>query len=261
MCASPERYQSSSWTSEFLHYLAKHPDVDAGLHVTLTSEWAEYRWGPVAGKAQVPGLVDPEGCLWPEVPDVVAHAPVDDVATEIRMQLDRLLTAGFRPTHIDTHMGTVFGTPEYTQRYLQVAIENHIPAFIPAGHMQYMRETEAIPAEVPVDMIAAIAQATWDAGLPVLDDAHITGYDWPFEDKLEAYADVLRRMQPGLTQIIVHATDPTDAFEAITDSGPTRKSDLDLMCDPRLKQIIADEGILLTTWRELGQRRDAVEEG
>ena len=243
------------WVSEYVHYLERHPDTDAGLHVTLTSEWDEYRWGPVAGKPQVPGLVDPEGCLWPDVPDVVAHASADEVETEIRAQLDRLLTMGFTPTHLDTHMGTVFGTPEYTQRYIQIGIEHHIPVFLPAGHLQFMKETNAIPPEVPMDIMGMVAEDTWSAGLPVLDDAHITGCDWEFEDKLEAYSDVLRRMRPGLMQIIVHATDPTDAFAAITDSGPSRESDLRLMTDPRFSKVIEDERIVLTTWRELQERR------
>ena len=47
------------WVPEIVHYIQQHPDVDAGLHLTLTSEWSEYRWGPVAGAAAVPGLTVP----------------------------------------------------------------------------------------------------------------------------------------------------------------------------------------------------------
>jgi chitin disaccharide deacetylase len=248
-----------SWVSEFVHYWKQHPDLDIGLHVTLTSEWAGYRWGPVAGKARVPGLTDPEGCLWPDVPAVVEHATPEEVETEIRAQLDRLLTMGLRPTHLDTHMGTVFGSAEFIQKYLMVGIEKDIPVFLPGGHNQYMIETGAIPPHIPPAMIGMIAESAWDSGSPVLDDAHITGYDWELEEKVDAYIGVLKKMRPGLTQIIVHSTDPSDAFEAITDSGPTRRSDMHCVCDPRLRKCIEDEGIILTTWRELGQRRKAAE--
>src|SRR5688500_5056344 len=51
------------WVVGFNAYLKEHPDVDVGLHLTMTSEFDHYRWGPVAGKNQVPGLTDQDGCL------------------------------------------------------------------------------------------------------------------------------------------------------------------------------------------------------
>ncbi len=244
-----------AWVSEFVQYWRTQPELDVGMHVTLTAEWTGYRWGPLAGKAQVPGLVDGEGCFWPEVADVVAHATVDEVEREIRAQLDRLLGMGLRPTHLDTHMGTVFGTTEFAQRYFQVGIEHGIPVFLPGGHNQYMIATGAIPPDYDDAVTEALSDAVWGSGLPVLDDAHITGYDWEDGDKTAPYADVLREMRPGLMQIIVHATEPSDAFAAISDSGPTRKRDLECLCSARLRQVIEDEGIILATWREIGERR------
>ena len=53
------------WVPGFVHSLKQYPDIDAGLHLTLTSEWKEYRWGPLAGKPSVKGLVDAEGRCGP----------------------------------------------------------------------------------------------------------------------------------------------------------------------------------------------------
>ena len=72
------------WVPGFMHYLQQHPDVDAGLHLTLTSEWKDYRWGPLSGKSQVPGLVDKEGAMWASVSDVVKNATADEVEKEVR---------------------------------------------------------------------------------------------------------------------------------------------------------------------------------
>src|SRR5690606_25364991 len=91
------------WVPEFAHWLQQHPEVDNGLHLTLTSEWKKYRWVPLAGAAQVPGLVDKEGCLWPGVFEVVANATADEVEAEIRAQVKRAEDLGIPITHLDSH--------------------------------------------------------------------------------------------------------------------------------------------------------------
>ena len=67
------------WVPEFVHFLKEHPTVDAGLHLTLTSEWKGYRWGPLSGKSATPGLVDEEGGMWRSNNNVVKHASADEV--------------------------------------------------------------------------------------------------------------------------------------------------------------------------------------
>ena len=49
------------WFPEIADYAKSHPELDFGLHLTLTNERVYYRWGPVASKDQVPSLVDVNG--------------------------------------------------------------------------------------------------------------------------------------------------------------------------------------------------------
>jgi predicted glycoside hydrolase/deacetylase ChbG (UPF0249 family) len=258
-----------SWVPAYIHYWKEHPKTDAGLHLTLTSEWKEYRWGPLMGKAAVPGLVDSEGDLWPTVEDVVKHASADEVYNEIKAQLDRARTMGFEPTHLDSHMGTLFGSPAFMQKYVQLGIENRIPVMMPAGHATLITAQMHMPAD-EMDQIRAVGKMLWNAGLPVLDDLHNETYNWDVpadakndDKKLQAwktkkYVDALKTLKAGVTMMIMHCTAPTEVFVHISDSGPVRKGDLLVMTDPTFKKALQDEHIILTTWLELMERRKKV---
>src|SRR5579862_5072888 len=114
------------WLTEVAEYAKTHPDADLGLHLTLTSEWKNYRWGPVASRDLVPGLLGPDGNLWPDVPFVVKSAKPEEVETEIRAQVERAMKVGIHPTHLDSHMGTLFTAP-YFAAYVKVAREYGLP--------------------------------------------------------------------------------------------------------------------------------------
>jgi chitin disaccharide deacetylase len=243
-----------SWTPEIVRYVKEHPNVDAGLHVTLTSEWKNYRWASVAGRKQTPGLCDKDGYMWPGVLNVVAHASADEVETEIRSQLELCRKMGVEPTHLDTHMGTVFANPLFLQRYTKVAIEMGIPVMLPGGHVRHLAHGNQLMA-VPLQ---AIGRQLWDAGLPVLDDLwENCGAKKPEQTKSQIIK-FLRTVEPGVTQLIVHCTRPGESFKNISGSGPNRLAELESMLDPDVKRTIAEEKIILTTWRELKQKREEI---
>jgi hypothetical protein len=255
------------WVPQFVTYVKQHPQLDAGLHLTLTSEWTGYRWGPLAGKAAVPGLVDSTGSMWATVEDVVKHATPDEVEREISAQLDRAQTMGFKPTHLDSHMGTLFANPAFMERYIKLGITNHIPVMFPGGHATLIATQNNIGAP-QLAQLQAVGKTLWAAGLPVLDDLHNTTYNWqppagskkaPSNYKTALYIDALKQLKPGLTMLIMHCTAPTEVFKEISDSGPSRKADLEAMLDPGFKKALQQEGIVLTTWREVQQRREKLQ--
>jgi predicted glycoside hydrolase/deacetylase ChbG (UPF0249 family) len=240
------------WVPEYAAYLKAHPNTDAGIHLTHTSEWKNYRWGPVTGKSAVPGLVDPGGYLWKNVPDVLAHANADEVETEIRAQIDKALSMGINPTHLDSHMGTCFA-PQFIDRYVKVGIEKKIPILIFGGHMQYIGD--GVGSLRP--LVMSLAEKVWKAGLPVLDDLVTKPTQAKdYEEKKTELIKLLHDMKPGITQIIVHCTVQTEVFSHISGSGPNREAELRLLTDPDIKKFIEGEGIILTTWRELRKRRE-----
>ena len=256
------------WVPQMVHYLKAHPDTDAGLHLTLTSEWHEYRWGPLAGADAVPGLVDAEGALWSSAVAAAARASPDEVDREIRAQLERAERMGFHPTHLDSHMGTVFAKPEFLDRYVRLGIEKQIPVMLPGGHDSYIGVGQL---ESRVASMQRIGEQLWRGGLPVLDDLHNTSYQWkmpagldPKDDeqlqkwRTDRYIETLNRLKPGITMVIMHCTAPTEVFPHISDSVYIRRADMLAMLDPRLQRFLKEEGFILTTWRELMERRQRI---
>ncbi len=45
------------WVQEAAEILKEAPHVSIGLHLTLTSEFEQLKWGPISGKSAVPSLV------------------------------------------------------------------------------------------------------------------------------------------------------------------------------------------------------------
>jgi hypothetical protein len=273
------------WVPDFKKYMDKHPDLDVGLHLTLTSEWDNYRWGPLAGKAAVPGLVDKQGCLYASVGAVYFSAKADEIDMEIRAQLDRALSMGIKPTHLDSHMGTLFAKDAFLDKYIKLGIEKQIPVMFPGGDdLFYRSEARAatiadlkkkgkytegmlIPEPEALGNAKAVGAMIWKNGLPVLDDLHNSSYDWVMPDinkktdkeiqkwYTDHYIESIGRLSPGLTMVIMHCTYPSASFKYICDEGQKRKGDLLAMTDPRLKEFLKKNGFILTTWREVMQRR------
>ena len=256
------------WVTGFIKFLKEHKNIDAGIHLTLTSEWDNYRWAPLTGKTQSPGLYDPNGYFWPSAEEVVAHSNPQEVDLEIRAQLEKARNMGFEPSHLDSHMGTLFDNPAFLMKYIQLGIENHIPIMLPGGHDQLIAEETHAPME-RIQALQSLGKLVWSKGLPVLDDLHNISYDWIIpmdakndfeklrEFKTKKYKEAFKSLKSGITMMIMHCTKTSPYFQYISSSGPTREGDLLAMLDPILKKTIQEEGIILTTWKEIRQRRNS----
>ena len=239
------------WVPEISQHLRTNAGMDSGLHLTLTSEWNRYRWGPLAGKPQVPGLVDGEGCLWRSVAEVAAHATADEVERELRAQIDRAEALGLPITHLDSHMGTLFSRTDFFERFAKIGMEKRIPILAVGGHMTYALQEHGSVVRALQDF----APTVWNAGLPVIDDLHSSSLDWKPAEKSDRLIELLGHLEPGVTEIIFHASQPTEEFPLITGTSESRRGDLQALTDPKVRRFIQDRGIVLTTWRELKERR------
>src|SRR5690606_21249059 len=89
------------WFNEIAEWYKQNPEYDLGLHLAMNSEWKNYRWGPVAGRDAVPGMCDEDGYLHRNVIPTAMKAKPEEIEKEIRAQVERALSRGIRPGHID----------------------------------------------------------------------------------------------------------------------------------------------------------------
>jgi len=115
------------WFPEIAAYAKTRPNSDFGVHLAHTSEWKTLKWGPVASKTEVPGLVDPQGYLWPDIMSVYKNSTPQQAYIEARAQIKKALDAGIDLTHLDSHMGTLQYNEEYFQIYRRLAKEFSLP--------------------------------------------------------------------------------------------------------------------------------------
>lgn len=234
-----------------------HPAADIGIHLTLTSEWETYRWGPVSNSSKVPGLIDPDGKLWHEVPDVVQHASSKEVETEIRAQIDQAMNWGYRPSHIDTHMGTLYGSPEYVKVFLKTAEEYRLPAnAIDLSDPQVVKYFKKAGYPITNEVINMMGKYQ----LPKLDNFTSVPEGKTYDEKRENFFSLVKSLNPGLTEIIFHPSVETENLKTITHSWQQRVWESQLFADPVVQKFLKDEGIIITDWKEIMKRYDEKEE-
>jgi predicted glycoside hydrolase/deacetylase ChbG (UPF0249 family)/predicted neuraminidase len=239
------------YADAFVKWAKDHPEADVGVHLTLTSEWRNYRWGPLTEKTKVPGLLDSEGMLWHEVPQVVIHASPEEVETEVKTQIKRMKDLGLTPSHIDTHMGTMYGSEDFLKVFIKVAHEYNIPANI-------------IELSVP-----GIAERFKKEGYPIDDKVLrlIDGYTLPrldnftsvppcatYEEKKKRFYELVLSLEPGLTEIIFHPSLLTENLKSITGSWQQRVWEGEMFSDPEVINFLKEQDIIITTWKDITER-------
>ena len=239
------------WFSEVAEAAAADDRLDCGVHLTLNSEMAHYRWGPLTRPGPASGLLDDHGYLWPDVASVRRHAHPEAVEAEWRAQIDRALAAGIDVTHLDAHMGSALA-PEWCDRYVSLGIELRIPVLI----------TGALSAYAPYNHLAgagdgpfleAVADAR-AAGMPVFDEVLETDFARP-RDRPADYEAMLGSLDTDLVYCAFHPNAPGTEIEAIEPAKfHVRTDEYGLFGTRGWQDWLHDQPFVLTGMREL---RDA----
>lgn len=227
------------WFPEIAGYAKTHAGADFGVHLAHTSEWKTLKWGPVASKSDVPGLVDPQGYLWPDIASVYKHATPDQAYIEARAQIRKALDGGIDVTHLDSHMGTLQYNEAYFQVYRRLAKEFDLPL--------RMGSQEVLAAGG-----GGHQRGQLDADGILYPDYLIHGDRKPGESVRDYWKRQLNSLKPGVTELYIHASVAGDEIKHITNSWEERATEYELFTkDPEVRRILESQAVKRIGYRAL----------
>lgn len=235
------------WFPKVAAYCRSNNTVDMGVHLTLTSEWDNYRWGPISSREARSGMLDAEG-FFPRASAGIQHnGNPDAVQCEMIAQVERAIATGITPTHIDTHMGSVFH-PKIFPAYVQLAKQFKLPVLIPrldeAGLQRWGFSGDAVTWALNT------LRELEEGNLPLMDDVTGMSLDKP-EQRLEQVFAAIDALKPGLTHFIIHPSLDTPEARAISPDLPSRIGDYETFMDERVRLHIKNAGVHVIGYRDL----------
>jgi len=221
------------WAPHAMQLLKEHPDTPFGVHLTVICDFTNYRWGPLTSKGAVPSLIDEAGYFYggERMPELLARAKLDEVEVEFRVQIEAVLAAQLKPTHLDWHCLADGGRADIFDLTLGLAKEY------------------GLALRIHDRSRAAQCQS---AGLPTNDYDVLDSYRLNTGDKAAHYARLLRALPPGLSEWAVHPSLGNAESQALEpESWQVRKTDYDFFVSQAAPDILAEEGIVLLDYRAL----------
>jgi len=221
------------WALHAMHFLADHPEIPFGVHLTVISDWVDYRWGPVTPRTKVPSLIDKAGYFYnfEHMPEFLAQVSLDQLEMEFRTQIEAVLAAGLQPTHLDWHSLRIGGRADIFDVMLRLARE--------------------------YGLALRVAGRSWienvqSKSLPSNDYDFLDSYLLDPVDKSAGYEQLLRELPVGLSEWAVHpGLDNSELLAIEADSKHVRQRDYDFLMSQAAQDIVHEEGIILLDYRAL----------
>jgi predicted glycoside hydrolase/deacetylase ChbG (UPF0249 family) len=236
-----------AWFLKAAEFAREHPDADLGIHMTLTSEWQTYRWGPVSTRDPLSGMLDAEGCFYHGTAEAVAHGDPAAVQAEMEAQVALAYTAGMQPTHADTHMGVSI-TPKFMAGYVKLALAKRLPPLVfrfdEARYRAFGYDTAS------AEQATRLIQSLEDRNVPVFDQIGMMPLDQA--DGQMAYAkEALANLPAGVTHFLLHPSVDTPELRAIAPDWQGRVANYETFMSSELHDFIRNSGIQVIGYRAL----------
>jgi len=230
------------WFYEMAVFAKNNPRFDNGIHLTLTCEWENYKFGPVLPIKEVPSLVDENGYFYKKREQLRKSASAQDVKKELRAQIEKAINFGLKPTHIDSHMYSVGASPEFFQIYRDLGKEYNLPIMISSQLME---------------MVGLNPDQIINNGDLTIEKAHFGIFEYFESGKLsDYYSKVFENLVSGLNIVLIHPAFDDNEMKGITLNHPNfgsewRQIDFDSFTSPENMAKLKESDIELITWNDI----------
>jgi predicted glycoside hydrolase/deacetylase ChbG (UPF0249 family) len=221
------------WALHAMHFLGDHPDIPFGVHLTVIGDAEDYRWGPVTSREKVSSLVDNAGYFYSfeRMPEFLAQARLDQLEVEFRAQIEVVLAAGLKPTHLDWHSLRIGGRADILEMMFRLAKEYGLALRVVGRSLIEKLQSQGLPAN----------------DFDFLDSSSLDPVN-----KSARYAQLLHELPAGLSEWAVHpGLDNSELLALEPDGNHFRQTDFDFWTSQQAKDIIKEEGIILLDYRAL----------
>jgi predicted glycoside hydrolase/deacetylase ChbG (UPF0249 family) len=194
----------------------------AGVHLTLGSEYRRLPMTPLSPRALVGSLVDDSG-RFPS--DVAAHRGrlvPEDVAIELRAQIERVRQTGLHLTHLDGHMFC------YEAEVGGAALLEVAEALAHAYRLPLRRRSPPADPAPGVHML-------WKEIADV-------------EDRCAYYADFLAEFRGPLAELIIHPGKDLASMREFSTTGERRLADYRFFSGDQFHELVRAHDIAVVGW-------------
>lgn len=221
--------------------------VDMGVHLTLTSEWLGWRWGPISTGDRQSGIVEDDGCF-PHSSDVVwERADTEAVRRELECQIRTAIQQGIDVTHLDAHMGVVFHS-KFFDSYIDLAMKYQVPPYFLRKDSRGFQRLGFTP-EVS-EFLAGRVPVIEEMNIPLFDQQHIMSLK-DSRNRFAATEEALRSLTPGITNLIIHPVVYSLDIKQILQDFPCRVADYLTFTNEDVNHIAKKLGVILIRCRQL----------
>jgi predicted glycoside hydrolase/deacetylase ChbG (UPF0249 family) len=184
-------------------------------------------------------LVNEVGEFHVGIKKFVLRADPRELKKELQAQINKIKKLGIKPTHIDSHEGALFFKKDHFRVYLEIGEKNKLPVFVPKGVDAHFNKSFPKPKNVVVIKNLYMARKG------------LKRSDW-----MAFYLNTIKRLKPGLSQLIVHLGYDDNEMKEISVNHPDygakwRQLDHEAVTSVDFRSALVKNNVKLVSWGEI----------